>query len=76
MEQIMKQLDDGKSIEDVKLNLTALKPLHVAWLVELCNEMIKSESKEVIMSGWKAAGIIEAIGKGSTQLESLDPFSD
>ena len=24
----------------------------------------------------KAAGIIEVIGKGSTQLESLDPFSD
>ena len=24
----------------------------------------------------KAAGIIEAIGKGSTELESLDPFSD
>ena len=28
------------------------------------------------MSGFKAAGIIEAIEKGSTQLESLDPFSD
>ena len=38
--------------------------------------MTKSEGKEVIMSGWKVAGIIEAIEKGSTQLESLDPFSD
>ena len=38
--------------------------------------MTKSEGKEVITSGWKAAGIIEAIEKGSTQLESLDPFSD
>ena len=38
--------------------------------------MTKSEGKEVIMSGWKVAGIIEAIEKGSTPLESLDPFSD
>ena len=38
--------------------------------------MTKYEGKEVIMSGWKVAGIIEAIEKGSTQLESLDPFSD
>ena len=37
----MKQLDDGKLIEeiDVKLQLTTLKPLHADWLVELYNEM-------------------------------------
>ena len=28
------------------------------------------------MSDWKAAGIIEAIEKGCTELESLEPFSD
>ena len=56
----------AKSIEeiDVKLQLTTLKSLHADWLVELYNEMTKSEGKEVIMSGWKAAGIIEAIKKG------------
>ena len=78
MEQIMKQLDDGKSIEetDLKIQLTTLKQLHADWLVELHIEMTKSEGKEVIMCGRKAIWIIEVIEKGSTQLESLDPFSD
>ena len=78
-EQITEQLDDGKQIEevDVKLQLTRLKPLHAEWLVELFNHMTTSQGKEIIMSGWKASGIIimsgwkaseiiEAIKKGST----------
>ena len=78
MEQIMKQLVDGKSVWeiDVKIKLTNLKPLHADWLTELYNEMSESNGKEVIMSEQKAAGIIEAIEKVSTQLESPDPFSD
>ena len=61
MEQLMKQLDNSKPIEeiDVKLQLTTLEPLQAGWLVELYNEMTKSEGKGIIMSGWKATGIIE-----------------
>ena len=61
MEQLMKQLDNSKPVEeiDVKLQLTTLEPLQADWLVELYNEMTKSEGKGVIMSGWKATGIIE-----------------
>ena len=78
MEEITEQLDNGKQIEvDVKLQLTSLKPLHAEWLVELFNNMTTSQGKEIIMSGWKASGIIiEAIKKGSTRLRSLDPFND
>ena len=78
MEQITEQLDDGKQIEevDVKLQLTRLKPLHAEWLVELFNHMTTSQGKEIIMSGWKASGRIEAIKKGSARLPSLDPFND
>ena len=78
MEEITEQLDNGKQIEvDVKLQLTSLKPLHAEWLVELFNNMTISQGKEIIMSGWKASGIIiEAIKKGSTRLRSLDPFND
>lgn len=74
----MKQLHDGKAIEeiDIKLQLKALKPLHADWLVGLYNEMKEFEGEQVIMSGWKTAGIIEAIEKGSAQLESIDIFSD
>ena len=61
MEQLMKQLDNSKPVEeiDVKLQLTTLEPLQADWLVELYNEMTKSEGKGIIMSGWKATGIIE-----------------
>ena len=32
--------------------------------------------KEIIHSGWKAAGITEALTLGTEGLESLDPFQD
>ena len=35
-----------------------------------------SQGKEIIMSGWKASGIIETIKKGSARLPSLDPSND
>ena len=78
MEQITKQLDSGKPINEieVKLQLTTLKPLHAEWLTDFYNLMTTSEGKDVILSGWKAAGIIQVIKKGSSQLESLDPFKD
>ena len=38
--------------------------------------MTTSQGKEIIMSGWKASGIIIAIKKGSVRLPSLDPFND
>ena len=38
--------------------------------------MRTSEGKDVILSSWKAAGIIQVIEKCFSQLESLDPFKD
>ena len=78
MEQITKQLDSGKPIDEieVKLQLTTLKRLHAEWLTDFYNLMTTSEGKDVILSGWKAAEIIQVIEKGSSQLESLDPFKD
>ena len=78
MEQITKQLDSGKPIDEieVKLQLTTLKPLHAERLTNFYNLMTTSKGKDVILSGWKAAGIIQVIEKGSSQLESLDPFKD
>ena len=38
--------------------------------------MTTSQGKEIIMSGWKASGIIEAIKKGTVRLPNLDPFND
>ena len=78
MEQITEQLDNGKQIEevDVKLQLTRLKPLHAEWLLELFDHLTTSQGKEIIMSVWKASGIIEAIKNESARVPSLDPFND
>lgn len=36
--------------------------------------MSSSEGKEIILSDWKASGILDAIHLGSTGLLPLDPF--
>ena len=53
MNQITKQLDSGKPIDeiDVKLQLTTLKPLHAEWLTDFYNLMTTSKGKDVILSG-------------------------
>ena len=38
--------------------------------------MTTSQGKEIIMSGRKASGIVEAIKKGSARLPNLDPLND
>ena len=53
-----------------------MKPLHARWLIKLYNMMTTGEGKQVIKSGWEAAGITEAIEIGSKNLPSLDPFCD
>ena len=44
-------------------------------MVDLYNHMTTG-GKEIIHSGWKAAGITEALTLGTEGLESLDPFED
>lgn len=77
-DQVFQQLYDGKPLEeiDIKLQLTTLKPLHAQWVVELFNHMTTDEGKEVILNGWKASGITEALKRGLNQLSSIDPYQD
>ena len=65
-DQIFQQLDEGKDLEeiDVKLQLTTLKPLHAKWMTELYNHMTSGEGKQVVLNGWRAAGIRQAIDQG------------
>ena len=73
------QKSEGKEVEqiEVKLTPTALKPIHAKWLVDFYNHMTTPEEKQVISSGWNAAGITNAQMKnGETCLELLDPFAD
>ena len=77
-EEISKQLESGKSLEDVdvKLRLSTLKPIHAGWIVDFYNYITSEEGRKVIESGWEAAGIADAIRLGSKALPSLDPFDD
>ena len=65
-------------LDDIEFDyrLSVLKPLHIKWLVELCNHMSTDEGKEIVANGWKKASIFDAIKFGSSGLPSLDSFAD
>ena len=72
------QLSLGKKVEEIKIEfrLTTLKPLHAKWLVEYYNEITSENGSSIIINGWKAAGIYDAIKAGSSGLQSIDSFED
>ena len=72
-------MDAGKNVTDIeiKLLLSILKPLHAGWIVDFYNHMSPNKGKDIIMSGWRAAGILDALSKGKEIIQkSLDPFKD
>ena len=44
--------------------------------MQFYNHITSSDGREVILNGWKAAGIYDAVRLGSSFLQSLDPFQD
>ena len=70
------QLSLEKKVEETKIefHLTISKPLLAKWLVEYYNEITSKNGSSVIINGWKAAGIYDAIKAGSSGLQSIDPF--
>ena len=76
--QLRRQLDEGKQLQDidVPLRLSILKSFHAEWLVDCYNHMTTTAGKNIILSGWKSAGIMEALQAGTDGLELLDPFHD
>ena len=75
-QQIKNQLSLGKKVEEIKIKfrLTTLKSLHAKWLVEYYNEITSENGSSVIINGWKAAGIYNAIKAGSSGLQSINPI--
>ena len=45
-------------------------------MVEYYNEITSENGSSVIINGWKAAGIYDAIKPGSFGLQSVHPFED
>ena len=78
VQQIENQLSLGKEVEEIKIDfrLTTINPLHAKWLVEYYNETLSENGSSVIVNGWKAASIYDAIKAGSFGLQSINPFED
>ena len=45
-------------------------------MLEFYNEITSEAGSEIIVNGWKATGIYDAIEMGSSALPSIDPFQD
>ena len=76
-EQLRVQLENGTALENIDITflLTIMKPLHAGWLISCYDKLSSSEGKQVILSGWRAAGITEAIEKGVGGFNPvIDPF--
>ena len=58
-DQVFTQLQNGKVPTDVNISskLSDLKPIHVRWIVDRYNHVIKE--KEMIVRGFNSAGISE-----------------
>ena len=50
---------------NVRLLLSRLKSFHAGWVVDFYNKMTRDNCKDTIASGWRAAGISNAINLGS-----------
>ena len=77
MGSIQQRLQNGKPLEDIEvdLRLSVIKPLHAQWLVNMYNFFSTLEGKEIILKGWKKAGILELV-YGSTIIPPDDPFKE
>ena len=71
---VKQQLDSGKKLEDIDVDFR-LTALHAQWLVNLFNFFTSRKGAELIMKGWKKAGIVGVLD-GSIVLPSEDPFSE
>ena len=75
-EIVRHKLENGENVEDIEvdLRLTAIKPLHAQWLVNMYNFFTSSKGPQIIVKGWKKAGI-SGLLDGTTTIPSADPFS-
>ena len=74
---ISKQIKKGIAPPDVKvsLNHSVIKPLHAKWIVDL-HHYLKAE-KAMILSGFRATGISEAIENSKSITEKVEnPFRE
>ena len=55
--------------------LTTIKPFHTKLLLDFYNQITSEAGSEIIVNGWKSAGIWDAIQMGKSKLR-IDPFDE
>ena len=75
--QVFTQLQNGKDHTDVKISskLSDLKLIHVIWIVDCYNHVIKE--KEMVVRGFNSAGISQALQNAEEIYEKREnPFRE
>ena len=79
-ETLRKELDAGKSLDEIsiKFKFTAMKPLHAKWVIDVFNQLSSFERKKVILAGWKASRILDALERGQAGFSCsfVDPYDE
>ena len=72
---VKEQLGSGKQLEEIEVGfrLSTVKPLHGRWLIALYNYLTASKGRDIILKGWKKAGVA-GLFDGTTVLPPEDPF--
>ena len=74
-DEVFMQLQNGKDPTNVKISskLLDLKPIHVRWIVDWYNHVIKE--KEMIVRGFNLAGILEGAQNAEDVCQKIEnPF--
>ena len=61
---------------DIDLKLSTLKPLHAVTIRKVYNFLKSEKGRRIILSGWRAAGITEAleVARATNTVPSLNPY--
>ena len=83
-ETLRKELDAGKSLDEIsiKFKVTTMKSFHAKWAIDVFNQLSSFEEKKLILAGWNALGILNALESGLAGFSSsfidlyyeIDPF--
>ena len=73
--EVKNQLDSGKNLDDIEVDfrLSKIKPLHAQWLIDMYNYFTTEKGNQIIIKGWKKAGIVDLFSEELT-LSPEDPY--
>ena len=75
--QVDNALPAGVKVENInsEFKLTTIKPIHPTWIVYYYNHITSKTDTNVIIKGWKSAGIYDTIKLGKSNQPIINPFN-